>query len=126
MWYRSSVLSPGVHMSASRAALRSERTTARRAASSKRTRDRPTVARGKLFANGRSQAVRLPREFRLPGNEVLIRRDGNCLILEPIDERGWPLDLWEQIDALASEFDDDWQRPADPVPPPIRRERDLP
>ncbi len=33
--------------------------------------DRPFVARAKLFANGRSQAVRLPKEFRLEGKEVL-------------------------------------------------------
>ncbi|MEA3412314.1 MAG: type II toxin-antitoxin system VapB family antitoxin [Pseudomonadota bacterium] len=39
----------------------------------------------KLFENGRSQAVRLPKEFRLPGKEVLIRRDGNRIILEPVE-----------------------------------------
>ena len=62
----------------------------------------------------------------MPGKEVLIRREGNRLILEPVDVKGWPIDLWEQIDALAAAFDDDWQRPIDPVPSPIRRERDLP
>ncbi len=39
----------------------------------------------KLFDNGRSQAVRLPKEFRMPGKEVLIRRDGNRIILEPVE-----------------------------------------
>jgi hypothetical protein len=50
------------------------------------------------------------------------------LILEPVDVKGWPIDLWHRLDALASGLDieDEWQRPADPVPPPIRRERDLP
>ena len=95
-------------------------------ANAKRETDRPSVARGKLFANGRSQAVRLPKEFRLPGKEVLIHREGNRLVMEPIDVKGWPIGLWERIDELAAGFDDDWQRPADPVPPPTRRERDLP
>ena len=37
----------------------------------------------KLFRNGRSQAVRLPREFRFEGDEVLIRQVGNGVLLEP-------------------------------------------
>ena len=56
--------------------------------------------RAKLFANGRSQAVRLPKEFRLPGTEVLIYREGDRVILEPLrevvrDAKGWPVDLWK-------------------------------
>lgn len=39
----------------------------------------------KLFRNNRSQAVRIPVEFEMPGDRVRIRRDGNCLILEPIE-----------------------------------------
>ena len=39
---------------------------------------------GKLFTHGRSQAVRLPKEFRLPGKEVRVSRLGNRVILEPI------------------------------------------
>jgi len=38
----------------------------------------------KLFWSGRSQAVRLPKDFRLEGKEVRIRRDGASVILEPI------------------------------------------
>lgn len=38
----------------------------------------------KLFKNGSSQAVRLPREFRFKGDKVRIRRDGNKVILEPV------------------------------------------
>ncbi len=38
----------------------------------------------KLFRNNRSQAVRIPAEFELPGDRVLIRRDGVRLILEPL------------------------------------------
>jgi antitoxin VapB len=38
----------------------------------------------KLFRNNRSQAVRIPVEFELPGDRVLIRREGAKLIIEPI------------------------------------------
>jgi len=46
--------------------------------------------RAKLFWNGRSQAVRLPKEFRFEGDEVEIRREGNAVILEPVPRREWP------------------------------------
>ena len=39
----------------------------------------------KLFKHGRSQAVRLPKEFRLPGTEVRVRRLGSGVLLEPIE-----------------------------------------
>lgn len=42
-------------------------------------------ATAKLFTHGRSQAVRLPKEFRFPGTEVRVRRDGNRVILEPME-----------------------------------------
>jgi antitoxin VapB len=38
----------------------------------------------KLFTHGRSQAVRLPKEFRFPGKEVRVRRVGRGVLLEPI------------------------------------------
>jgi antitoxin VapB len=54
----------------------------------------------KLFANGRSQAVRLPREFRFAGREVRIRRFGMGVLLEPaeIDVDAWfaALDRFEE------------------------------
>ncbi len=64
-------------------------------------------ARAKLFANGRSQAVRLPKAFRLPGTEVAIRRDGDRIILEPlaaeaVDRRGWPIGFWDEIAQLTA------------------------
>ena len=40
----------------------------------------------KLFTTGRSQAVRLPKEFRLQGKEVFIRREGDSIILSPKPE----------------------------------------
>ena len=73
----------------------------------------------KIFMHGRSQAVRLPKEFRLPGKEVRVRRVGDAVLLEPIDATK-PFDakaFWERIDALGGEdlFVDG--PPADPPPP---------
>jgi antitoxin VapB len=47
-------------------------------------------SRARLFRNGGSQAVRLPKEFRFSDDrrEVLVRREGRRVILEPLDE--WP------------------------------------
>jgi antitoxin VapB len=42
----------------------------------------------KLFRNGRNQAVRIPAEFELPGDEAIIHRDGDRLVLEPARRRG--------------------------------------
>ncbi len=39
----------------------------------------------KLFKHGRSQAVRLPKEYRMPGTQVRVRRIGRGVLLEPID-----------------------------------------
>ena len=47
-----------------------------------------TTPIAKLFWSGRSQAVRLPKEFRFEGDAVRIRRQGNAVILEPmVDEQ---------------------------------------
>jgi len=42
----------------------------------------------KLFRNGRNQAVRIPVEFELPGNEAIMHRDGERLVIEPVRKRG--------------------------------------
>src|SRR5205814_2336060 len=77
-----------------------------------------TVARrtARLFRNGRSQAVRLPKEFRFEGTEVVVRREGDAVILEPVSKRRWPRGYWERMPSLDSSF----ELPADPVPAPIR------
>jgi len=41
------------------------------------------MARTKIFWSGRSQAVRIPKQFRLPGEEATIRRVGSALVIEP-------------------------------------------
>lgn len=42
----------------------------------------------KLFRNGRNQAVRIPVEFELPGDEAIMRKDGERLIIEPAKKSG--------------------------------------
>ena len=49
----------------------------------------------KLFKNGRSQAVRLPKAFRLEGTEVKIRKEGEKVILEPVEKTKWPAGFWD-------------------------------
>jgi antitoxin VapB len=49
---------------------------------------RPKAKRAKIFWTGRSQAVRLPKEFRFDTDTVLVRREGGAVVLEPADE--WP------------------------------------
>jgi len=42
----------------------------------------------RLFRNGRNQALRIPKEFEMEGNEAIIRKDGNRLIIEPVKKTG--------------------------------------
>ncbi len=58
--------------------------------------------RAKLFQNGSSQAVRLPKKFRIPGNEVKIFKQGNRVILEPIET------TWDPLFESLSEFPEDF------------------
>jgi antitoxin VapB len=57
----------------------------------------------KLFWTGRSQAVRLPKEFRFDGNTVLVRRKGSAVILEPSHE--WPQGYVESFAGLPDDFE---------------------
>jgi antitoxin VapB len=57
----------------------------------------PDAAVAKLFRNGRSQAVRLPQEFRFRGDRVRIRRVGGGVLLEPILE---PKEWFAELDEL--------------------------
>jgi antitoxin VapB len=61
--------------------------------------------RAKLFKTGRSQAVRLPKEFRFEGTEVRIRKAGNTVVLEPIgDDWQWLHDLRRDLGPLDDDF----------------------
>ncbi len=61
-------------------------------------------ARAKLFRNGGSQAVRLPKDCRFPDTqaEVVVRREGRRIILEPVD--AWPEDFLACIGAWSGEI----------------------
>jgi antitoxin VapB len=57
----------------------------------------------RLFMHGRSQAVRLPKEFRFEGKEVRVSRIGDKVILEPMETL--PIDtaaLWASLDAMGA------------------------
>jgi antitoxin VapB len=58
-----------------------------------------------LFRNGRNQAVRIPREFEFEGDEAIMRKEGDCLIIEPI-RKGRLLALLATLEPLDEEFPD--------------------
>lgn len=65
----------------------------------------------KLFKNGRNQAVRIPREFELPGEDAFMRREGARLIIEPAAPRRLS-DVLKGLQPL----DEDLPEIADPPP----------
>jgi antitoxin VapB len=54
----------------------------------------------KLFQNGQSQAVRLPKEFRMTGKEVYIKRQGDAIVLLPKEK------TWESLFESLNHFDE--------------------
>ena len=56
----------------------------------------------KLFKNGQSQAVRLPKEFRMTGDEVYIKKQGDVIILLP-KENSWHT-LFDSLNHFAKDF----------------------
>ena len=52
------------------------------------------AATAKIFMHGRSQAVRLPKEFRLPGKEARVSRVGDKVILEPLEKAPFDIEAW--------------------------------
>jgi antitoxin VapB len=73
------------------------------------------VERAKIFWSGRSQAVRLPKDFRFQGDEVRIRRHGSAVILEPMAED------WTWLDSVAGKLDEDFVQAIDKQPEPQLR-----
>lgn len=67
----------------------------------------------KLFRNGRNQAVRIPVEFELPGDEAIMRREGDRLVLEPTRKRGL-LGLLETMEPIDEAFPEIEDRPPSP------------
>jgi antitoxin VapB len=75
----------------------------------------------KLFKHGRSQAVRLPKAFRLPGAEVRVRRLGRAVLLEPIDRDATNIKaVFAEIDRLGG---GDFLPEGRPEQPPLPRQR---
>jgi antitoxin VapB len=68
------------------------------------------MGRAKIFWSGRSQTVRLPKDYRLPGEEVRIRRHGSAVILEPMAED------WAWLDTIVGKLDDDLVQAVDEQP----------
>ncbi len=56
----------------------------------------------KLFQNGRSQAVRLPKDFRFDGDEVFVHKVGNAVVLLPI-RHSWDT-LFQSLDKFSDDF----------------------
>jgi len=75
----------------------------------------------KLFKHGRSQAVRLPKEFRLPGTEVRVRRVGRGVLLEPVERDIKDIKaIFAEIDRLGGADFLPEGRPQQPPMPPQR------
>lgn len=68
-------------------------------------------AKAKLFTHGGSQAVRLPKAYRFAGREVTIRKEGNAVILEPVEVHATP--------KTRAEWDEFWARLHAPVDEPF-------
>ncbi|HEX9946239.1 MAG TPA: AbrB/MazE/SpoVT family DNA-binding domain-containing protein [Allosphingosinicella sp.] len=74
----------------------------------------------KLFRNGRNQAVRIPREFELPGEDAVMRKEGDRLVIEPVGRKQSIGQLLEWLRAqppLGPE--EDFPEIDDPPPEPI-------
>jgi antitoxin VapB len=64
----------------------------------------------RLFRNGSNQALRIPREFELPGDEVILHMEGNRLIVEPVKKSKRFAELlasWQPIEEQFPNVDDD-------------------
>jgi antitoxin VapB len=74
----------------------------------------PSERHVKLFKNGRNQAVRIPREFELPGGDAIMRKEGDKLIIEPVLSRSLLAAL-----ATLPDLDEDFPGISDPPPEPV-------
>lgn len=75
----------------------------------------------KVFKHGRSQAVRLPKAFRLPGQEVRVRRVGRGVLLEPLERNVEDVEaIFAEIDRLTGGDFLPEGRPQQPPMPPLR------
>jgi antitoxin VapB len=68
----------------------------------------------RLFRNGRNQAVRIPREFELPGDGAILRKEGQRLIIEPVPPKSL-LAVLKSLPTLEEDFATVDDRPAPPA-----------
>ncbi len=68
----------------------------------------------KLFKNGRNQAVRIPREFELPGEDAIMRRDGDKLVIEAMPPKSL-LAILAELSPIDESFAEISDLPPDPV-----------
>lgn len=68
----------------------------------------------KLFRNGRNQAVRIPREFELPGEDAVMRKEGETLIIEPGKKQSSLLEWLATLDPLEEDFPEIPDPPTEP------------
>lgn len=92
----------------------------RKAKTKAKTGVKPVAKTAKLFTNGGSQAVRLPKEFAFEGTEVLISREGNRVILCSKEQRAKPKTIGELMRHIATAFPEpsELERPPQPPMPP--------
>ena len=69
----------------------------------------------KLFRNGRNQAVRIPREFELPGDEAIIRKEGGRLIIEAQHRKRSFVEILSDFEPIDEPFPDIDDPPPEPV-----------
>ncbi|MCW5696543.1 MAG: AbrB/MazE/SpoVT family DNA-binding domain-containing protein [Bauldia sp.] len=68
----------------------------------------------KLFRNGRNQAVRIPKEFELPGTKAIMRREGLRLVIEPVQKPSL-LEFLATLEPVEEEFPEIDDPPPEPV-----------
>lgn len=60
----------------------------------------------RLFRNGRNQALRIPREFELPGEEAILRQEGDRLVIEPVKRKRDLLEILATLEPIEEAFPD--------------------
>ena len=78
---------------------------------------RSPARRARLFRIGRNQAVRIPREFELNADEVLISREGGSLVIEPVQKRPSLAEVLSRLKPLDKDFPN--------IPDPATKPQDL-
>lgn len=68
----------------------------------------------RLFRNGRNQAIRIPRDLELPGREAILRKEGQCLVVEPLTKPSL-LSVLGKLKPIEEDFPSIDRLAADPV-----------